>query len=75
MSKETKKPLVDKDVNKKIIEVLEKGVDSWFTLPNDEFLTSKYNPNNFEKVFSILDVWFDSGSSHVYVLKNNGIKS
>ena len=75
LSKETKKPLVDKDVNKKIIEVLEReGVDSWFTLPNDEFLTSKYNPNNFEKVFSILDVWFDSGSSHVYVLKNNGIK-
>ena len=33
LSKENKKPLVDKDVNKKIIEVLEReGVDSWFTL-------------------------------------------
>ena len=27
------------------------------------------NPDDFIKVKSILDVWFDSGSSHVYVLK------
>ncbi|MBD22162.1 MAG: isoleucine--tRNA ligase [Alphaproteobacteria bacterium] len=75
LSKETQKPLIDNNVNKKIIEILKKeGVDSWFTLPNENFLPEKYNANDFEKVFSILDVWFDSGSSHVYVLKNNGIK-
>ena len=74
LSKENKKPLIDNEVNEKIIEILqEKGVDSWFTLPNEEFLTKKYNAVDYEKVFSILDVWFDSGSSHVYVLKNNGI--
>ena len=75
VSKKTKKPLIDERLNKKIIEVLQtNGVDSWFTLPNEKFLTSEYNANDFEKVFSILDVWFDSGSSHVYVLKSNGIK-
>ena len=75
VSKETKKPLIDHEVNKKVIEVLGKnGVDGWFTIPNEEFLPKKYNANDFEKVFSILDVWFDSGSSHVYVLKNKGIR-
>ena len=75
VSKKTKKPLIDERLNKKIIEVLQtNGVDGWFTLPNEKFLTSEYNANDFEKVFSILDVWFDSGSSHVYVLKSNGIK-
>ena len=74
LSKENKTPLIDNEVNEKIIAILqEKGVDSWFTLPNEEFLTKKYNAVDYEKVFSILDVWFDSGSSHVYVLKNNGI--
>ena len=75
LSKETKKPLIDEELNKKIIEVLQnEGVDSWFTLPNEKFLPKKYQADDFEKVFSILDVWFDSGSSHVYVLKNKGIK-
>ena len=61
--------------NKKILSVLkEKGVDSWFDLQNNDFLPEKYNPDDFIKVKSILDVWFDSGSSHVYVLKNRGIK-
>ena len=57
VSKKTKKPLIDERLNKKIIEVLQtNGVDSWFTLPNEKFLTSEYNANDFEKVFSILDV-------------------
>ena len=75
VSKKTGEPLIDEQVNRKIIEVIEKlGVDSWFTEPNEKFLTNDYDSDHFEKVTSILDVWFDSGSSHVYVLKNNGIK-
>ena len=75
ISKKTGKPLIDKSVNQKIINVLtKKGVESWFTLPNKEFLTQDYIPDDFIKVDSILDVWFDSGASHVYVLKNNDIK-
>ena len=75
LEKKSQKPLLDPDVNKKILSVLkEKGVDSWFDLQNNDFLPEKYNPDDFIKVKSILDVWFDSGSSHVYVLKNRGIK-
>ena len=73
-NKKTKKPLIDERLNKKIIEVLQtNGVDSWFTLPNEKFLTSEYNANDFEKVFYTRCV-VRLGSSHVYVLKSNGIK-
>ena len=53
VSKVTKKPLIDNEVNNKVIEVLEKsGVDGWFTIPIEEFLPKRYNANDFEKVFS-----------------------
>jgi isoleucyl-tRNA synthetase len=75
VSKKTGKPLIDRNVNNKILKVLkEKGVESWFELPNETFLTESYLSDEYYKVDSILDVWFDSGSSHVYVLKNNKIK-
>ncbi|MBS91523.1 MAG: isoleucine--tRNA ligase [Rickettsiales bacterium] len=76
ISKKQKKPLIDADVNKNIVSLLkENGIDFWFENSSESFLPEKYNPSDFEKVNSILDVWFDSGSSHVYVLKKNGITS
>ena len=75
INKDSQKPLLDKEVNKKIISILEKhGVDSWFKLDNKEFLTKNYEPDKYIKVTSILDVWFDSGASHSYVLKDRGIE-
>ena len=71
LKKGTNVPLMDKNVNKKIMSVIKKkGIESWFNLENKEFLTDDYNPQNYLKVNSILDVWFDSGASHAYVLKN-----
>ena len=65
---------MDLEVNKKILSVLKsKGVDSWFELNNDKFLTENYDPNDYSKVNSILDVWFDSGASHAFVLRNKNI--
>ena len=75
VSKKQKKPIIDSDVNKKIISLLqENGVDFWFEGSGESFLPKKYNSSDYEKVTSILDVWFDSGSSHVYVFKNKGVK-
>ena len=72
--KKNGKPLINEKVNKRILSVIEdEGIDSWFIKPNEYFLKDIKNHEEFEKVDSILDVWFDSGSSHVYVLKNNGI--
>ena len=31
----------------------------------------KYDPDDWEKVNDILDVWFDSGSTHAFVLEND----
>ncbi len=74
VDKRTKQPLIDKNVNSKIISLIEKnGTDIWFSKSVDFFLTSNYESKNYEKVTDILDVWFDSGSSHAYVLKNRGL--
>ncbi len=75
ISKEDGKPLINKKVNEKILSVIKnEGIDSWFYRPVEYFLQDLEDAENYKKVDSILDVWFDSGSSHVYVLKNKGIK-
>jgi isoleucyl-tRNA synthetase len=49
------------------------GADSWYERPTDEFLPEDLvcptcGATTFEKEMNILDVWFDSGSSHEAVL-------
>ncbi len=54
--------------------VEKKGADAWFDMSNAEMLPEGYRcscgSNQFEKESDILDVWFDSGSSHAAVLEN-----
>lgn len=65
-----KKPLVDEDVFKKTIDIInEKGSDAWFTLDKAEFLCGKYKPEDYEKITDIVDVWIESGSAFAYVTK------
>jgi len=73
ISKKSGEPLKCKELNEKILSILKnEGVETWFTKPEKYFLEGIKNFEEYEKVNSILDVWFDSGSSHVYVLKDNG---
>jgi isoleucyl-tRNA synthetase len=49
------------------------GADAWYERPIEEFLPvglacPKCGDSTFEKEMNILDVWFDSGSSHEAVL-------
>ena len=68
--KKTGKPLIDKEVFEKIEEIFkQEGSDAWFTKKSQDFLGSKYNENDFTKVNDIVEVWFDSGSTHSYVLE------
>ena len=47
----TGKPLVDKEINKKIIKLYEKeGSDAWFKYSKEELLGSNYNPEEYKKV-------------------------
>ena len=61
--------LVDKELNKKIVNLYEnEGSDAWFKYTKEELLGSKYNADEYAKVNDILDVWFDSGCTHAFVL-------
>jgi isoleucyl-tRNA synthetase len=62
--------LKDEKVNERIAAAFEQeGADAWYSADaGRRFLTPEHNPEDFEKVEDILDVWFDSGSTHSYVL-------
>ncbi len=52
--------LQDAEVNARVIAaVREAGVDAWDESRKAEFLGSQYDPDEFEMVTDILDVWFD----------------
>ena len=70
VDKSTGRPLVDADVNARIVNIIAaEGADAWFTRPDRDFLGNNHDPNQYEKVEDILDVWFDSGSTHAVVLE------
>ena len=70
VNRKTNEPLVDEEVFQRIENIfLKEGSDAWFLKKDEEFLGSKYNANDFRKVNDIVEVWFDSGSSHSYVLE------
>ena len=70
MNKKTKEPLRDKNVIDRIADIFEKeGSDCWFTDNIERFLGDKYNKNDYEKITDIVEVWFDSGSTHSFVLE------
>ena len=65
-------PLVDARVNKRIGDAFEaEGADAWFADgAKARFLAPDYDPDEFDKVDDVLDVWFDSGSTHAFVLED-----
>ncbi|MDH3234797.1 MAG: isoleucine--tRNA ligase, partial [Alphaproteobacteria bacterium] len=63
--------LVDADVNARIFDAfVAEGADAWFAEDAAaRFLGNDHNPEEWEKVDDILDVWFESGSTHAFVLE------
>tara|TARA_B100000902_G_scaffold198118_1_gene189070 strand:+ start:2094 stop:4808 length:2715 start_codon:yes stop_codon:yes gene_type:complete len=74
--KETKEVLVDDDVIENIASIYEKeGSDCWFSDNPQRFLGNKHKIEDYEKLSDIVEVWFDSGSTHSFVLeKRNDLK-
>jgi isoleucyl-tRNA synthetase len=63
--------LVDPAVNARIVEAVRaQGMDAWTPDTAHSFLGDAYNHDEWEAVSDILDVWFDSGTSHAYVLES-----
>ncbi len=70
VDKETNQPLHDPEVDARIVEAIKaEGADAWFNRPVTDFL-GQHDPDRYEKVEDILDVWFDSGSTHAFTLEN-----
>ncbi len=59
-------------VNQRIVEAFEvDGADVWYADgAKERFLSGIVDPAEYDQVFDILDVWFDSGSTHAFVLRD-----
>ncbi|MBX3519376.1 MAG: isoleucine--tRNA ligase [Xanthobacteraceae bacterium] len=72
VNKETGETLLDERVNARIVDAFKKeGADAWFADKDGaRFLKPDFDPAKYEKVNDILDVWFDSGSTHAFTLED-----
>ncbi|HRK98326.1 MAG: isoleucine--tRNA ligase [Alphaproteobacteria bacterium] len=71
LDKKTGQPLKDDAVNKRIQDIFEtEGSDAWFARPASDFLGNAYNAENFDQVFDVVDVWFESGCTHAFVMED-----
>ncbi|MBJ7484917.1 isoleucine--tRNA ligase [Brevundimonas sp.] len=69
VDKHTGQPLHDPEVDARILKAIaEHGADIWFSAPDSDFL-GVHDPARYEKVEDILDVWFDSGSTHAFTIE------
>jgi isoleucyl-tRNA synthetase len=70
VDKESGKVLDDPAVNDRITEAFRTdGADAWYNSPPSRFLGNDRDPDAYEQVKDILDVWFDSGSTHVFTVE------
>ena len=71
VNRETGAILNDPDVNARIIEAFTaEGADAWFAEgAAQRFLGARHSVLEWEQVRDILDVWFDSGSTHAFCLE------
>ena len=70
VNKKTREVLNDPAVNERVIEAFRHdGADAWYNSPPSRFLGNDRDPNEYEQVKDILDVWFDSGSTHVFTVE------
>tara|TARA_B100000963_G_scaffold157992_1_gene137514 strand:- start:1057 stop:3771 length:2715 start_codon:yes stop_codon:yes gene_type:complete len=70
VSKKNKEILADEEVFENIAKIYEKeGSDCWFSDDPQKFLGKKYKSEDYEKLSDIVEVWFDSGSTHSFVLE------
>jgi isoleucyl-tRNA synthetase len=70
VNKKTRRILNDPAVNDRVTEAFNsEGADAWYNSPPSRFLGNDHDPNDFEQVKDILDVWFDSGSTYVFTVE------
>ena len=71
VDRKTGEYLVDPAVNARIVAAMrQQGVDAWTDANAAAFLGPDRDPADYERVTDILDVWFDSGCTHAFVLES-----
>src|SRR5947207_3073293 len=70
VNKKTGEPLRDAAVVERVADAVEReGADIWYSAEAARFLGNQYDPAEWDKVTDIIEVWFDSGSTHAFVLE------
>lgn len=68
--RQTGEYLRDPEVNARILEAFTTGgADAWYQGDHQALLGAKYDLAHYEVITDILDVWFDSGSTHSFVIE------
>ncbi len=71
VDRKTGQYLCDPAVNARIVAAMRaEGVDAWSEARAQEYLGDLYQAEDYERVTDILDVWFDSGCTHVFTLES-----
>ncbi|MCQ8242379.1 isoleucine--tRNA ligase [Rhizosaccharibacter radicis] len=69
VEKRTGEVLRDPAVMARVVEAFRaEGADAWYSSPPGRFLGEGRDPADYEQVSDIVDVWFESGSTHSFVL-------
>jgi isoleucyl-tRNA synthetase len=70
--KQTNEILKDERVQQRIVKAFrQEGADAWFIRDNAFFLEGLYPADDYQKIKDVVDVWFDSGTTHVFTLEEN----
>ncbi len=69
VNKKTGEPLEDLSVLKRITDTFEEeGSDAWWSRDAQFYLGDDYKADDYEQIFDIVDIWFESGSTHTFVM-------
>ncbi len=74
VSKQSGEPLRDQAIIDRVVDAFRtEGADAWYK-PGaaQRFLGADRNAEDYEQVMDIVDVWFESGSTHAFVLGETG---
>jgi isoleucyl-tRNA synthetase len=70
VDKKTGQPLKDQRVIDRIAAAFEaEGGDAWFSSPPQRWLGNDHRAEDFDQIRDVVEVWFDSGSTHAFVLE------
>ena len=73
VERRTGEPLRDPAVLDRIVRAFEtEGADAWYSSKPERFLGEGREPADYEQVMDIVDVWFESGSTHGFAMEGIG---